>query len=261
MPEATTTAAIVAGSIVDAAVGRGRVVHVYPNGAVRIRFGDGSTNDYPVSILELVSSPGSRDHKLQLAMCEFREWSTDWDRVTRDEPHSRRAWDDLYDSGVDLLRDFAKAAGVILDSDEQPQVASNRPTPPGRDRFMIVRGSKTHGGWVIWDSETSSYSEGRYPSREAAEADLSAMLEPPAATTPTAFRPDFPGSEIYRRDGSDFVLLYDEHYARVQVLGPSPYAQGNLSTRPVMHTVAVLADGLDDAIAAASAAVDHLQGR
>lgn len=81
------------------------------------------------------------------------------------------------------------------------------------------------------------------------------------ATGPTSFRPDFPGSEIYRRDDSDFVLLYDAHYGRVKVLGPSPYAQGNLSTRPVVHTVAVLADGVDDAIAAAAAAVDHMAGR
>jgi hypothetical protein len=79
------------------------------------------------------------------------------------------------------------------------------------------------------------------------------------ATGPTAFRPDFPGSSIYRRDDSDFVLMHSGD--QVRVLGPAPFPSGSLSTRSVVHTVAVLADGLDDAIAAATAAVDHMSGR
>lgn len=81
------------------------------------------------------------------------------------------------------------------------------------------------------------------------------------ATGPTAFQPAYPGSPQYYRPDSPFVLLHQPQHSRVQVLGPSPYPSGNLSTRPVVHTVAVLADGLDDAIAAASAAVDHMSGR
>lgn len=68
----------------------------------------------------VVSRPGTRGHELQLALCEFREWSHDWDRVQREERDSRRSWDDLYDTGIDLLRDFARAAGLILDSDTEP---------------------------------------------------------------------------------------------------------------------------------------------
>lgn len=121
MSETTVTApAIVQGAIVDAAVGRARVVHVYPNGKLRLHFGDGSvSDDYTPEIVDVVSVPGDRDHQLQLAMCGFREWSTEWDRVNHDEPHSRRAWDDVYDTGIDLLRDFAKASGVILESDSE----------------------------------------------------------------------------------------------------------------------------------------------
>ncbi len=46
---------------------------------------------------------------------QFRRWSADWTRVEREEPHSRRAWDDLCGSGIELLRNLARVSGDLID--------------------------------------------------------------------------------------------------------------------------------------------------
>lgn len=85
---------------------------------------------------------------------------------------------------------------------------------------------------------------------------------PPAiATGPTSYKPYFPGSPQYFRPDSPFLLLHDKLNDRVKVLGPAPYASGSISNRPVVHTVQIIDGNLPDAIAAAAAAVDHMQGR
>lgn len=107
------------GTIVDIAqpAVRGRIVHVFHDGRARIRTPDGMWTDWAPDCFTVVSTPGTKDHALRLSMCRFAEWSTDWERVAREEPNSKRSWDDLYDMGIDLLRDFAKASGMILDTD------------------------------------------------------------------------------------------------------------------------------------------------
>lgn len=86
---------------------------------------------------------------------------------------------------------------------------------------------------------------------------------PPAvATGPATFQPIVPGGSTYYRAGDrDFVLVHDRVHDQVIVRGPAPYPSGSLSVRPIVHRVAILDDGLDDAIAAATAAVDHMAGR
>lgn len=79
------------------------------------------------------------------------------------------------------------------------------------------------------------------------------------AAGPSTFQQQFPGSSYYFRPGDPFMLRHDRD--RVLVLGPAPTPGTAPIGRPVVHTVAVLADGLDDAIAAATAAVDHMAGR
>lgn len=110
---------LVKGTVVDLAEppARGRVVHVFADGRARVRTGDCTWSDWAPDCFTVVSEPGARDHDLRVSMCKFAEWSTDWERVARDEGNSKRAWDDLYDMGIDLLREFAKASGMILDTD------------------------------------------------------------------------------------------------------------------------------------------------
>jgi hypothetical protein len=81
------------------------------------------------------------------------------------------------------------------------------------------------------------------------------------ATGPTSFQPAYPGALQYTRADSDFVLLLSDQQTVVRVLGPAPFPSGSLAVRPVVHTVAVIDGDVDDAIAAASAAVDHMSGR
>lgn len=47
----------------------------------------------------------------------FDEWVTERDRIERDEPHSRRAWEASDDDGIELLREMAAA---IRAHNEQP---------------------------------------------------------------------------------------------------------------------------------------------
>jgi hypothetical protein len=81
------------------------------------------------------------------------------------------------------------------------------------------------------------------------------------ATGPSLFQPQYKGSPLYSRLGDPFMLRVQLAHNRVQVLGPAPYASGSVSNRPVVHTVAIIDDDLPDAIAAATAAVDHMAGR
>lgn len=39
----------------------------------------------------------------------FDEWVAERDRIERDEPHSRRAWEASDDDGIELLREFTAA--------------------------------------------------------------------------------------------------------------------------------------------------------
>jgi hypothetical protein len=86
---------------------------------------------------------------------------------------------------------------------------------------------------------------------------------PPAiADGPTGFQPAYPGSpQYYRDDAPGFVLLHDRVAGVVKVHGPTDSPSGSLLSRPVVHSVTVLDGDVDDAIAAASAAVDHMMGR
>lgn len=86
---------------------------------------------------------------------------------------------------------------------------------------------------------------------------------PPAvATGPVTFQPVYPGSPTYYRIGDpSFVLIVDPTCQGVRVLGPAPYPSGSLAVRPTVHTVQIIDGDLDDAIAAAAAAVDHMSGR
>lgn len=81
------------------------------------------------------------------------------------------------------------------------------------------------------------------------------------ATGPTSFQPYFPGCPQYHRADSKFLLLHDKAAGVVKVLGPAPYASGSISNRPVVHTVTIVDGDLATAIASASHAVDHMQGR
>ncbi|MFI5736191.1 hypothetical protein ACIA49_39115 [Kribbella sp. NPDC051587] len=62
-----------------------------------------------------MTTPETRTAAVATQLDRFRRWAADWTRVEREEPNSRRAYDDLYDGAIELLRNLARVSGDLID--------------------------------------------------------------------------------------------------------------------------------------------------